>query len=124
MSEDKTKIVQIEELTASASASLAVRSGSTWKSTHRIVKWEELPEDHQIYNAIGRVASQWAYYELLLDDMIRALIKAEGPLVTAITAQMMGAGNRLNAIRALCTVRNLSKSVHDKINSVSNATFA
>ena len=123
MVEDKRRRTVIEEFTASATVSLSLATGPIWKSTLRIRNWEQLPKDHPIYNAIGRVASDWAYYELILDDIIRSLVGVSGDLVTSITAQMMGINNRLNAIKALCIVQNISKKTQEKIDSIRNNSF-
>jgi hypothetical protein len=85
--------------------------------------WQQPPSDHPIYNAIGKVASEWAYYEHLLDDIIKTLIITDPKLVASITAQIMGVSNRYRAIIALCTVHGLSKKVLEKVQSAQNRSF-
>jgi hypothetical protein len=107
---DKSKKQVTGSLSGSASIRFTTSANASW--------WEPMPDEHPVYQAIGRVASKWAYYEWTLDNSIRALTGAGPMLTTAVTAQMMGAFPRLNAIKSLCAVRNLSKSVQDKINKL------
>jgi hypothetical protein len=118
MASKKAGIVEIWKMSESELAELA--KVTEWKSTHRIRTWEELPDNHPIYNAIGRVASEWAYYELVLDDIIRSLLNIDAMLTTSVTAQIMGVSNRFNAIKALCS---LSANVQKKTESLRQRSY-
>lgn len=62
---------------------------------------DPLPEGHPIFALVGRVASEWARYEGILDAIIWDLSGMPGPAAACITAQMIGSGPRLAAIKAL-----------------------
>jgi hypothetical protein len=109
---DKPKEQVTGSLSTSIGMKFTVSANASW--------WEPLPDTHPVYQAIGSVASKWAYYEHTLDNSIRALTKTEPTVITAVTAQMMGTYPRLNAIKSLCAVRNLSPSVKAKVNSLIN----
>jgi len=59
------------------------------------------PADHEIYNLIGRVSSEWAHLEHTLDRIIWLLAGLEPPVGACITAQMMGIWPRTLSITAL-----------------------
>lgn len=63
------------------------------------------PDDHPVYNLIGRVAAEWAQLEHTLDRTIWKLAKVPGSRGACVTAQMMGVWPRFNAIEALLTQR-------------------
>lgn len=59
------------------------------------------PDDHAIYNLIGRVASGWAHLELILDQIIWDLAEIQKPRGACLTAQMVSVYPRFEAILAL-----------------------
>lgn len=65
----------------------------------------KLPEEHGAYSLIGRVASEWAHFEHVLDLTIWELVGAEAAKVSSLTAQMMGAYPRIKAIISLLRTR-------------------
>lgn len=70
-----------------------------------------LPEEHPFYALIGRVASEWAHIEHILDTTIWGLFEADHELVACVTSQMMGVAPRCKAIITLCVVRGLNESI-------------
>ena len=64
-----------------------------------------LPENHQIYNTVGRIASEWSHLEHMLDLIIWDLMQHEDAKVACITSQLMGAESRLRAIMNLLSLR-------------------
>lgn len=91
----KSKIVE---------AVLAI-AGSADVSVHMVVH-RSLPDDHEFYKLVGRVASEWAQLEHTLDLIIWQLAqwKTTGLAdahVACITAQIMGVPGRCKAIDAL-----------------------
>jgi len=79
-----------------AARSTAMSSGRAILTIH-----EPLPPDHPIYALVGRIASEWARYEGILDAIIWDLCGLQGPTGACVTAQLMSAGPRLVAIRGL-----------------------
>ena len=82
-----------------------------------------LPDDHPFYAVIGRVAAEWSQLEHLLDIIIWDLSGVEHDAGACITAQMMGVGNRLQAIMALGERRSLSKKIPERVNSLTEKSF-
>ncbi|MEX0802024.1 MAG: hypothetical protein WD688_01695 [Candidatus Binatia bacterium] len=62
-----------------------------------------LPDDHNIYNLIGRVASDWAHVEHLFDLIIWKMLGTDSARGACVTAQVMSAFGRCKAIVALLT---------------------
>ncbi len=60
-----------------------------------------LPSDHPFYANVGRVASEWAQLEHLLDTVIWAFLQDKDAHLACITSQVMGFGPRCKAILAL-----------------------
>jgi hypothetical protein len=71
------------------------------------------PIDHPVYALIGRVASDWAYLEHRLDEIIWGLTGSPWPLMGCITAQIMGHYPRFNAIIALLTYHHMNQKLID-----------
>lgn len=80
--------------------------------------WKPAPADHPIHNLVGRVASNWAHIEHLLDIIIWEMLGAADPIGACITAQIMGAANRLEAIRALCKLKGIEGESISQINKI------
>jgi hypothetical protein len=73
------------------------------------------PPDHPIYNLVGRVASEWAFLEHMLDMTIWKLVGISDEKTGAcITAQMMGVWPRFNVIQALLKSRSNEVSTFAK----------
>lgn len=68
---------------------------------------QPLPRTHAIYALVGRVASEWARFEGILDAIIWDLLKVPGPTGACVTAQIMSSGPRLISIKALLLERGL-----------------
>jgi hypothetical protein len=65
-----------------------------------------LPQKDPIYRLVGLVAATWAHFERGLDSIIGHLLPEESSLYpSCITAQLIGATPRFNAIIALLTMR-------------------
>ena len=91
------------------------------------------PKNHPIFHLIGHVAAEWAYLERCLDNAIAWITLADSDDLACLTAQMMGATPRYNAIIALLThLKNDPKLRDDrpqidkhirKVNSLLQRTF-
>jgi hypothetical protein len=68
-----------------------------------------LPEDHPFYALVGRVASEWAHLEHIVDLTIWKLLGVDNRLAACLTAQYPGIGQRCNAVCALGIARGLTK---------------
>jgi hypothetical protein len=77
----------------------------------RIAAYKPLPEEHPFYTLIGRVASEWAHLEHILDTTIWGLLGASQELTACVTSQIMGVGPRCKAIETLCCAHELEESV-------------
>jgi hypothetical protein len=108
-----------ENVTGSATGSYAIHFATSVQLRH----WGQLPEDHPIFPIVGRVASGWAHLEHVLDLIIWKLAETNDIHGACITSAIMGAASRYDVIKALATVRNLSKETIDKINSQKNAIY-
>ena len=71
------------------------------------------------YTAIGKIASGWAHYELVINHAIWELAGVEQSAGACITAQIMSPTNRLRALVSLVRFRGASKAAIDKINGLS-----
>src|SRR5260370_17366071 len=86
------------------------------------------PADHPIYAKVGKVASDWAHVEHTLDMIIWELSGIEFQKGAAITAQLMGAFSRFNAILpllaqpALANRKNLGPVLTPTPPSINNST--
>jgi len=76
-----------------------------------IAAHKPLPEEHPFYTLVGRVASEWANLEHILDTTIWGLLGASQELTACVTSQIMGVGPRCKAIETLCCARELDESV-------------
>ena len=83
-------------------------------ATIRLRVHTPLPSDHPFYATVGRVASEWAHLEHILDLVIWDLVayRAGGlgsNVVACITSQIMGVGPRCKAIVSLGSIYHLSE---------------
>lgn len=70
------------------------------------------PHDHEIYNLIGRVSSEWAHLEHTLDQIIWQLAGLKPSAGACMTAQLMGVWPRVLSITALLKLHGI-----DNLNS-------
>ena len=71
-----------------------------------------LPENHPFYAMIGKVASQWAHLEHILDCTIWELLGSIPQVEAAcVTSQLMGVRPRCQAIISLCTSRGIASEL-------------
>ncbi|MGC9953208.1 MAG: hypothetical protein ABSD21_02890 [Rhizomicrobium sp.] len=61
--------------------------------------WRRLERDHLA--AVGMVASNWAYFEAVIDDWVLRLAHIEPSIGACITAQIAGSGRKLDAFISL-----------------------
>jgi hypothetical protein len=66
-----------------------------------------LPDEDPFYALVGRVASEWAHLEHILDTTIWELLGGKTELVACVTSQIMGVASRCKAIITLCAVHGL-----------------
>ena len=69
----------------------------------KLMENERLSQKH--YAAIGKVASEWAYLELVVDGYSAQLAKVEESFGTCLTAQISGIARKLEAHIALVRLR-------------------
>ena len=67
--------------------------------------------NHPVLQRIGQVSSEWALFEHTLDQAIWSLLGTRKDLMACLTAQIVGATPRFNAIVALAT----RKKIDDKL---------
>lgn len=97
--------------TASATASWTMR-------VHR-----RPPDDHPMYTAIGRVASEWAHLEHILDMVIWELAGLPQAQGSCITAQLNGHAPRFRAILALGKLKGLKQETIEAFEDLLNKTY-
>jgi hypothetical protein len=83
---------------------------------------EPLPDDHPFYQMIGRVASEWAHVEHVLDLIIWELADLVPQKGACITAQLMGTAPRYRAISTLAQQMGLKKRLVERINGLQGIT--
>lgn len=88
----------------------------------------KLPDEHPFYNMVGRVASEWAHLEHILDLTIWKLLswKTTGitdPLIASVTSQILGVRPRVNAISALAVARGLPDNVIKPFRKLAQDSF-
>jgi hypothetical protein len=83
-----------------------------------------LPEEHPFYALIGRVASEWAHLEHILDTTIWGLLGANEELAACVTSQIMGIGPRCKAILTLGFARNLHEKILAPFRKLMNDSYS
>jgi hypothetical protein len=68
-----------------------------------------LPAEHPFYANVGRVASEWAHLEHIIDVTIWEFLGVDNRLAACLTSQYPGIGQRCNAICALGLAMGLTK---------------
>lgn len=102
----KSKVVE----TAGRISAVSRATGASAFTMHT-----QLPPDHPFYALVGRVASEWAQLEHILDSVIYILVnsgrKAALPanILACVTSQLMGVGPRCKAILLLAQHRGLGE---------------
>jgi hypothetical protein len=81
-----------------------------------------LPEDHQLYALVGRVASEWAHIEHILDLTIWKLAEIPNARGACITSQILGINPRCKAIASLGANR-LSPNLLKEFRKLANDSF-
>lgn len=84
---------------------------------------EPLPANHPTYALVGRIASEWAHFEAILDQIIWMLSGLDGPTGASITAQMMGSGNRLVTIRTLADEKGVLSALDNRLTALEKCTL-
>jgi hypothetical protein len=81
-----------------------------WPSKNTPLTLEKaLPEQDPFYALVGRVASEWAHLEHILDTTIWGLLSIEEKLGASVTSQIMGVSPRCKAIITLCVARGVNE---------------
>ncbi len=100
---DDNKNTVITTITGSTAATLTEAFGpQIWKAPELPVA--RLPDDHPVYNLLGRLASDWSHVEHTLDTIIWALARVEPEAGACVTSQLLGHYGRFKAIVALLTL--------------------
>jgi hypothetical protein len=84
-----------------------------------------LPEDHQFYAIVGRVASEWSHLEHILDLTIWELTGLRPEVAACITSQILGVNPRCKAIQMLLLTERLDadRSISKAYRSLSSESF-
>lgn len=77
----------------------------------RMTLTSPLPDDHAFYGLVGRVASEWAHFEHVLDVLIWTMAGIDQQLAACLTAQIMGPPGKCRAIISIGELRGLSKGL-------------
>jgi hypothetical protein len=83
----------------------------------------KLPEEHPFYTLVGRVASEWAHLEHILDATIWNLLDIDPKFAACVTSQIMGIGPRCKVIITLCSVRTLSEDLKKSYRRLMNESY-
>ena len=92
-----------------------------------LAKQTPLPEDHPFYPLIGRVASEWAQLEHVLDLIIWDMTdgdKGDKIANSCVTGQIMSHFPRFKAILALAEHRGYNKATISEIKSLRDKMFS
>lgn len=82
-----------------------------------------LPDAHPFYAIVGRVASEWARLEHILDMIIWELADLDPKRGACITAQFMGPAPRYNTIATLARYKGLNPALAKRIARLKQKTF-
>jgi hypothetical protein len=80
--------------------------------------YTNLPADHPIHSLVGQIAAKWAEVEHELDRGIWRLAKVDDKTGACLTAQILGSGNRLTVLWALCVHRGLDEKIFSELSSL------
>jgi hypothetical protein len=80
------------------------------------------PADHPIYNLVGRVASEMAHLEHILDLTIADLAQTDSEIIACVTASMLSPYARFQAIQSLALKRGASEAVIENIEQEASKT--
>src|SRR5947207_1581421 len=75
------------------------------------------------YRLIGMIATEWAFFEHLLNRAFLITMQMDPARITCLTGQMIGATPRLKAIQAIAELEEWSDGLKNKIRSFSQKTF-
>jgi hypothetical protein len=73
-----------------------------------------LPETDPFYALVGRVASEWAHLEHILDTTIWGLLGVTDVLAACVTSQIMGVPGRCKAVMTLSAAQGLDEAIWGK----------
>ena len=74
---------------------------------------------NKYYTAIGRIASGWAHFELVVNHAIWELANVEQHVGACVTAQIIAPVPRFKALVSLIQLRGGSKAAIDALNGIS-----
>ena len=83
-----------------------------------------LPPDHPFYALVGRVASEWSHLEHILDETIWSLLQAQRELIACVTSQILGVGQRCNAIDLLARTRGIGDEFRKPFRQLKQDSFS
>jgi len=105
MDDSEKKTVKVEHRTITAESGGYHLTGG---EAHVVVV-SRLPKEHPYYALIGRVASNWTHFELMLDRIIWDLSGFSQPTALCITGHIMGVVPRFKMIESLSQKIGLSR---------------
>lgn len=108
---------EMQVASVGSTAGFAMVSGQATLSLHG-----PLPPNHPLYVRIGRVASEWAHIEHILDLIIWKLADIHDKQGACITSQILGVNPRCKAIATLGAGR-LSPNLLKKFRTLASDSF-
>ncbi len=83
-----------------------------------------LPEAHPFYALVGRVASEWAHLQHILDLAIWDMLGTRPEQAACVTSQIMGVGPRCHAVALLGVQLNVPKDVLKLFKALRSDSFS
>jgi hypothetical protein len=93
------------------------------KASFNVSLHAPLSRTHPIHQLIGQVASEWALFEHTLDRSIWSLLGVHNDLGACLTAQIIGATPRFNAIIALAKRKKVKNKIVEQIIDLQNRSY-
>ncbi len=90
--------------------------------TPTISLYEPLPDDYPAYALIGRVASEWAHYEVILDMAVQVLEKLDGPIGASGKSQVRAALIQISSIKKLAQKRGCLSEIEKDVEALEEGT--
>lgn len=92
------------------------------------MKIPKIPDDFlaetspEHYATIGRVASSWSAFELMLDEAICAFVGVDREIGACVTSQLPNVARRLDALLSLIKLKNAPEAPIRKLNKFIRST--
>lgn len=87
-----------------------VETAGNVSAVGRITMFKKLPEQHEFYSLVGRIASEWSHLEHVVDRTIWFMLGVEPRFGACLTSQYPALGQRCNAECSLGIAKGLKKT--------------